>query len=398
MSSSVRRRLRAALVAIAMLATATMASAQSTDERAAVESGRAIGRMIVFFQARQMCAIAALRRRCAADFEALVARLGNGRTLTDADVEQAAGTGPQPLTRMRRFFSSGNLDDADPRWSYLSTVDPSDGMRTANPHLAWLFDAGEAAETSAAAMHNMALAALAARPYSLMAQQLTDGAPYQFFPPGVAPRLREALAKGELPPDLMGAVTDGLPDLVTRAFPPRAWIEPTKTGLSPAAYAEFGVMISTVNELVDVPRAAALPESQRQFDLLVERGRPLMPGGTEQLNALRAALRISSPFDPEVYARAHQRITELLGFIPRGPTYRAFLVGLGAAQVAFNAAVVHESEPARLLLEMLGQNADADGAFPGLTTLRARAAAIPPTDWAAQYRVGTAIVDQIVGE
>jgi len=393
--SVVRRSLFSCLALTMSLACVVppAASAAPADDQQALERGRVMGRVLVWFRAPSMCAIATLRASCKADFETFVGKR------TDDSFSHIQNIGPTPLSRMRHYIAGGDPDDFEPEFIKIYGITASVGERAASPRAAWLYDAGIVDETFPGAVQVLSMQLLSRGTLLDMILHIRDAGPYStLFPAGSLEKLGDASATTPLPPEMVSDIAVHLPENIDKAFPaqpvPRLPdpIDPVRADVA------FGLALGTQQELVDLPVALALPESQRFLDDWAVRAKRYAKTDADNtlIDAMRDGLRVRYPVDAAALTAAGtEHLADINTMLGNEHSRRA-AVALNAMQIAYNASYVRSAPNATIYCTVLGKLSDADAAFPELTRRRAQLAAAKPADFPTQYRLATSLVDYLL--
>jgi hypothetical protein len=389
---TVRSSLLACLAFAIAVACVVPAQAAPPEDQQAVERGRVMGRALVWFRAPSMCVIATLRARCASDFATFIDKRN------DDSFAHLKGTGPTPLTRMRRYLAAGDPDDFEPAFIGIYGLIASAGQRTASPLGAWLYDAGIVDETFPGAVQQLGMQQMSRGTLMDMILHIRDAGAYgSLFPAGSIEKLGAVTATTALPAEFITDIATHLPENIDKTFPadpiPRLPdpADPVKADIA------FGLALGTMQELAEVPIALALPESQAFLDDWVVRAKRYAktPADAKVLADTRDGLRMHYPIDAELISTAAKgHAGEIHTMLGTERDRRASLA-VNAMQIAFNASYVRSSANAALYTELVGKLSDADSAFPELAKRRAQLAALKSTDFPGQFRLATSLVDYL---
>jgi len=303
-----------AALAVVAVAAAPRASAAdlATPDAQAYAGGQAYERLFQDHVKPAICGIVLERQRCNDDFATVVALRG-------ADANDAA---------MRAWLATGDVAAAPKDWNGLYVTDQA---WSAAPETWWWYTAGILSIAASLPQSQATIAYLRGVPDLL--EKHAAAAPAKFrglVRPGVDPFERLNPLQAAL-----------LADTGVAPYPAPAFRAESR------ADAQLGVYLSTLEELVDNPYALSRPES-RAFGLLVVNRLQRVNdeyGVKISFDPLRAALSAPIPDDPRKLDSVFRQPLAH-GVSMRWPEDRrnAFLLGVLVAQVAYNAAVLHDAQ------------------------------------------------------
>lgn len=159
-------------------------------------------------------------------------------------------------------------------------------------------------------------------------------------------------------------------------------------GSGPLADARLGFASALLADCVDVPPSLASPALRRFAEdafarLLAGASSPdLRAQLSEEQTAFDAAAG-DARFDPRAYATNLRKTMAAYVRALEPAQAQAFVIGGLAAQIAYNARVLRQSDRDRFYREALASDDDLDAATPGLADLRAALVAQPAGEWSA---------------
>jgi hypothetical protein len=386
---SIRSRLAALVASLAFAVLATLPHPACAADRVAVERGRSAGRAILLLRSPAACGIVALRARCMADVDTFLSGRG------DADFKDVPKVGPHPATGLRAYVTNGDRDGFDRALFYLNTASSPEPMWKSDPAGAAAYDAGIEDVFFPAALGNMAFEYLSIGPVIDISKHLAlippdalplDLAPLRVTVPEEASGLGSRLAPGTVPfaKSLVAALDAAVPGapMATFSYP-----------VGPAGDVMLGIATSTVYELTDSAPWASQPDAQRFFDEYLARLRVLAPERATEIGAVREKLRGGAGFrGPDAVSATSQLFNKVMA---ASSGRQRVLLGVMAAQLAYNAAVFRDPQTAGMCLRVLG-GLDALDTLPSFAQARADANTIAPADWLKQYALGVRLVDLIM--
>lgn len=322
------RNFAIAALAVGVVAAASRASAAepATPATQAYAGGQAYERLFQDHVEPAICAIVLERPRCNDDF-AMVAALRGADATDDA---------------MRAWLATGDAASAPKDWNGLFV---SDQAWRDQPETSWWYMAGMVS-IAASLPQSSATVAYLRHVGDVLAAHDAVG-PLSF---------RGLVSPGGSPFDRLKPLQTALwAQVPVTPYPLPAFRAESK------ADAQLGVYVSTFEELVDNPYGLSRPESRAFGLLMLTRLQRVNDeyGVKVSFAPVRAALADPIPDDPRLLDRLFRQ-SLIHAVSPKWPEDRrnAYLLGALMAQVAYNAAVLHDAQ------------ADAD--------FRGQFAAIPP--------------------
>ena len=381
------KRVTAGLVLVAFLTQLTPLPA-AADDAASLEAGRAAGRGLLILRDPKVCGIAVLRDRCRSDVDAFL----GGKS--DADFKDVPKIGPHPASGLRAFVADGDRDAFDNALGFFNSRSATPEMWTSDARGAALFDAGVEDVLLPAAHGNFALEVLSSgSTFDLFehAARIPHGALPVALP--AVPRETPTPAAG--PKKLPGGalMTTFAHDLVTAidaAMPPPLLTIAYADGA--AGDAALGVASSTMAELIDSPDWLFQADAQRFVDAYAAHLVRVAPAQAARIAEFRAAVRSNRGFSHDAALDKH---TAMSGAVMTATPARTkpFLLGLLAAQLVYNAAVLRNRGTATGMANLLAEQPGLDASVAGWSEARRTASA--GADWGTQYRLGVRLIDLI---
>jgi hypothetical protein len=195
-----------------------------------------------------------------------------------------------------------------------------------------------------------------------------------------------------LPADVGTKVTT-LVDASLRQFQPPSLLS-SAPAQTPLGYARYGLQAAWIAQFIDNPPWLEQADTLALADGWIAQSTALTPATADSARQFGVVLR-ARPYD---HARTLQAAQLLLrGVITSGPQERTrqILAAMLSAQLEYNAAVLRDPAMARTILSTLQKISELDAALPDFAVLRAGAASVHPDDWAAQFKLGNALVSDI---
>jgi hypothetical protein len=212
--------------------------------------------------------------------------------------------------------------------------------------------------------------------------------------------LQSDITAAAAPPKQSSALPAGFTALVTTLVdaslrqyqPPRLSSAPLAQ--TPLGYARYGLQAAWIAQFIDNPPWLEQADILTLADGWIEQSKALAPAAGDAARQFADTLR-ARPFD-------HARTLKAAGVLIRGvigggsqERGRQITAAMVSAQLSYNAAVLRDPAPARMLLAALQKMDELDAALPDFRILRATAAAVRPDDWEAQFKLGNALVADI---
>ena len=309
-----RSRLTLALATALVLASQGIAAASpSADDAVAYGNGQAYERLYQDHLVPATCGIALERPRCNADL----------RT-----IQSSRGAVDAADTAMQTWLASGDITAAPKDWNGMFVTDQAWVDR---PESSWWYMAGVVSiaaglpETRATSLYLLhvpdAFAAHAgATPADFRGLVRSGGTPFEQLKPLQAALLASA---GVTP------------------YPAPSFRAESK------ADAQLGVYMSTLEELIDNPFALSRPESRAFGQLVLARLQRVNDeyGVKVSFASVREALSGPIPDDPKQLDRIFRKpLARAVSLKWPEDRRNAFLLGVAVAQVAYNAAVLHDAQ------------------------------------------------------
>jgi hypothetical protein len=386
--STCSKRVTAALVLIAVLTQLTALPA-AADDAAAIEAGRAAGRSLLILRDPKVCGIALLRDRRRSDVDAFL----GGKS--DADFKDVPKIGPHPASGLRAFVADGDRDAFDNALGFFNSRSATPEMWTSDARGAALFDAGVEDVLLPAARGNFALEVLSSGPTFDLFEHAAR-IPHGALPVALPAVPRETPTPAAGPKKLPGGalITTFAHDLVTAidaAMPPPPLLTIAYAD-GAAGDAALGVASSTMAELIDSPDWLFQADAQRFVDAYAAHLVRVAPAQAARIAEFRAAVRSNRGFSHDAALDKH---TAMSGAVMTATPARTkpFLLGLLAAQLVYNAAILRNRDTATAMANVLSEQPGLDASIAGWSEVRHTASA--GAEWGAQYRLGLRLVDLI---
>ena len=294
-----------------------------------------------------------------------------------------------PLTTaLRTYLRSGDTSSFSEALGQINTIEPFAKHVPANGGVAWFVEAGMADADIRGAAGNFALQALAAVHPVWLRDHASLGGAY-----ATAIGLEPAHAAQA---DLLGSVEPKIVDVFERALPSKPFVDVAYPD-GPVGLARLGVSVATLNQMIDMPSLLAQPPAQAFVDRLMDAiGRigaaSLSP---DQVADLRRALVVNAKFDHDTaLSMTSHTVLAMVDDLQPADKDR-FLVGLLAAQTAYNAVVFRDPNAQAQQDGALGQFAELDDVLPAVRSLRTKLSAVPAGDWPDVIKLGRSLVDAI---
>jgi len=257
------------------------------------------------------CAIILERERCNVDLQLLSGMRGEDPTDDLA----------------KKWFATGDISMRVEKWNDMYV---SDKVWTDDPVFAWWYTAG-IAEIAASLPQGKGIDEYVGSIADVLAKH-TAAAPDEsaaWSPTGGTPYTRLAWVQGSL----------------EQIFPVETYPVPT-FGDGPAFYAQLGVYVSTIQELVDNPFALSRPESRAFAAVVLARLQDVHTKFADGLTAAPLQNAVNQPIiaDSEwINTTWRQPLSQQINKKWPDQSRHAFLLGNLIAQVAYNAAVLKDS-------------------------------------------------------
>ena len=364
--------------------------AGAASDASALEAGRSAGRMVLIMSEPGICGIALVHERCKADVDAFL----TGKR--DADFSYIPKIGSHPATGLRAFVTSGDRDGFDFALGWLNSRASTPAMWNSDARSAALYDAGIEDVMLPSAQGKDVLERLRAGPIIDLANHAAQ-IPAATLPVDIDPIRPGARGPSagiaRLPPGAMQFAHD-LVTAIDKAMPAPPLVRLTFSEGS-AGDASLGVASATVNELVDSPAWLAQADAQEFVDEYCAR---LMVVKTDQggeVTALRSALRVDTSFSRAAARKANTAI--LAGIVQKdgGGRTKPVLLGMLAAQMVYNAAILRDPRMGKTTVQLLGGEPALDAVVPGWGAARESSNGLRDDAWSAQYQLGLHLVDLI---
>ena len=341
-------------------------------------------RAVGLFEDPRMCGIVLLRKECTADIEAIL-------SLT-------AGNENPTLSRMASFARTGDIDTYDPKWADANVVIFPEGLWKTDPRSTWLEAAGVLLQSHYGV--DSALAPIFNSPtYMDVARHADQAGPYGALVSGDLVRTsRKATSQSSvdglpttsaaLNMDQLQRLSTSLVPQLTALFPPQA--RPSVSiGQSFKGDMQLGVFVSCASEMFESPTLFLQPSSQEFLSALSSQLADVQSNADNAQQARAMSQGFLAADSPDAWKKLYkdfQRSSgQALASLP-GRRKSAFIAGMFAAQLAYNAAILHDAAAARQQLGALVAT-PSDLNVPGFAEKRDALKAVPAGDWHALNRI-----------
>jgi hypothetical protein len=175
-------------------------------------------------------------------------------------------------------------------------------------------------------------------------------------------------------------------------------VSPVDYGSDSLAPVRLGIALATIGDLADAPELLARPSSQQFVDDTFARIAATTSDDALKMHAARrrTAFNAGPSFDrTAAYAALADETKDTLRAAGANGPLVAF--GILAEQTDYNARVLHSAKDDAQDRSAIGREAGVDALVPGLAGLRAKLAALAPSDWDATATCAEAIVAALLG-
>ncbi len=369
------------LASVVMMMVAAVSQARALPiiptnaDRAAFSKGEAMQRAIDMLQDPRVCGIVLLRQRCTADIAAML-------SLSPAQSPSAA------LLAIEHFASTGDSELYDSKWTDANYIAVPGALWNGDPRTAWLETAGIIVEASYS--QTPQITQLFSSPqYSALARYASEAEPYGVL----IPEALAARAKEPSPLSLTDteALSNALLPALKALFPATA--EPVVTSTSGIrGDMQLGVEVSAANEMFESPTLFLQPQSRaflHDLCLRISSTQPDADSAAQWRTLGQQFLVAGTPTDWRNAYQIYQGIRSNLASQRVGQSKEAFLLGLFAAQTAYNAAILRDRSAEQDHLHLLSSITDLDAILPGLGAERAAVLAADARNWDAVNTAAT---------